>query len=149
MDCSIAQATLTELDNVAKLFDEYRQFYHQSSDINSAKEFIKKRIADDSSVILYASDSNGIELGFAQLYPSFSSVGMKPIYILNDLYVSQHARCVGVGGELIEHCMKFAVKQGVNKLTLATHQENMLAQKLYRKYGFVQEQEFLSFHLVI
>ncbi|RLV58461.1 GNAT family N-acetyltransferase [Parashewanella curva] len=149
MDCTIAQATQTEIKQVVKLFDEYRQFYHQPSDLNSAHEFIQQRITDNSSVIFLASDSNGMGLGFVQLYPSFSSVKMKPIYILNDLYVSQHARCVGVGGKLIERCIAFAQDQGVNRLVLATHQENMLAQKLYRNYGFVQEQEFLSFHLVV
>jgi len=31
-------------------------------------------------------------MGFAQLYPSFSSVSMKRLWILNDLFVSSEAR---------------------------------------------------------
>ncbi len=84
-------------------------------------------------------------LGFVQLYPSFSSINAKPTLILNDLYVSKFARCVGVGKALITRCNSHAMMEGVIHIGLQTHKENKRAQLLYERLGFVQDQEFLSY----
>lgn len=52
---------------------------------------MKARLENHESVILIA-EENGEFIGFTQLYPTFSSVSMKRIYILNDLFVVPHAR---------------------------------------------------------
>lgn len=69
----IIQATLSNLTELAILFDTYRQFYEQESDLTLAKNFLKQRIENNESVIFMAYD-DGKALGFTQLYPSFSSV---------------------------------------------------------------------------
>lgn len=50
----ILQATMDELEDLAKLFDEYRQFYGIESDISSAKAFLQLRLALKESVIFIA-----------------------------------------------------------------------------------------------
>lgn len=40
MSITIAQATIRELDEAAVLFDEYRVFYGQESDVEGAKAFL-------------------------------------------------------------------------------------------------------------
>jgi len=81
---SILKATGNDLDSLAELFDLYRVFYQQQSNINGAKEFIKDRLSNEESVIFLAFDENN-PVGFVQLYPSFSSVSMKRTWVLNDL----------------------------------------------------------------
>ena len=85
-----------------------------------------------------ASDGSG--LGFTQLYPSFSSVSMMPIYILNDLFVASEARKKGVGEVLIEKAKQFAISQGGKGLTLETAIDNP-AQKLYQRLGFKKDNQ--------
>ena len=82
---NIIQATTAELDKAAKLFDDYRVFYDQEPDFEGAKRFLNERMAGNESVIYLALDENNEPMGFVQLYPSFTSVGMKKLWVLNDL----------------------------------------------------------------
>jgi hypothetical protein len=79
-------AHVEHLQEVSKLFDRYRVFYKQSSDIEAAKAFLQERFQKHDSIIFVALD-NELIVGFTQLYPSFSSVSMKRAWILNDLFV--------------------------------------------------------------
>ena len=40
---------------------------------------------------------DGEYIGFTQLYPSFSSISMKELWILNDLFVQATKRGAGTG----------------------------------------------------
>ncbi|XRD23801.1 hypothetical protein AABM34_15180 [Lysinibacillus fusiformis] len=40
----IVQASMNELEELTKLFDEYRQFYGIESDLSSAKAFLQLRL---------------------------------------------------------------------------------------------------------
>ncbi len=90
----ILQATMHELEELTVLFDEYRQFYGIESDKSSAKAFLQLRMALKESVIFIAVE-NGKTIGFAQLYPTFSSIALQCAYILNDIYVTEDARGQG------------------------------------------------------
>lgn len=76
---------------IAPLFDAYRQFYGQTPDLEGARQFLFERLQGGESVIFAVMEGENA-LGFTQLYPSFSSVSMKPIWILNDLFVVEKAR---------------------------------------------------------
>ena len=77
---------------VAPLFDAYRVFYQQASDIEGALQFITDRLLQNESVIFIAY-LNDAPVGFTQLFPIFTSVGMQRTWLLNDLYVTEHVRC--------------------------------------------------------
>lgn len=87
----IFQATIEDLEGMSNLFNLYRIFYQQESDIEGAKTYIKKRLVNEDSVIFVVRDRE-VYVGFTQLYPTFSSVSMKRTWILNDLYVDKTAR---------------------------------------------------------
>ena len=134
----IQKATVNDLDSLSELFDLYRIFYHQGSNINGAKEFIKDRLSNAESVIFIAFDANN-PIGFVQLYPSFSSVSMKRTWVLNDLYVRESVRGKGFGEKLIEKALSFAGETGAKGVLLETNIENVTAQRLYEKVGFIKE----------
>jgi ribosomal protein S18 acetylase RimI-like enzyme len=91
----LVRVSVEEVDRIVPLFDAYRQFYGQTSDPEGARRFLSERLGRGESVI-FAVMERGRALGFTQLYPSFSSVSMKPIWILNDLFVVEDARRRGV-----------------------------------------------------
>jgi GNAT superfamily N-acetyltransferase len=99
MTVQTIRAELEHLDLVAPLFDAYRQFYGQEPDPAGARQFLEARLTARDSVVLLA--TQGAPVGFAQLYPSFSSVGMSPIWNLNDLFVAPEARRTGVARALL------------------------------------------------
>jgi len=132
---NIHRATLDDLSPLSNLFDQYRIFYKQKSNPTAAESFIQKRLSLNESVIFIAK-IDGKYAGFTQLYPSFTSVGMKRIWVLNDLYVHQDFRKKGVGEALIRHTFEYARKTGRTKVMLETGKDNIQAQKLYEKIGF-------------
>lgn len=144
---TIVKAELHNLEAVTELFDLYRIFYEQESDIARAREFIKERLTNEDSVIFLAYDHENL-IGFVQLYPSFSSVSMKRLWVLNDLYVKESVRGKGYGEKLIKKAIAFAMETGAKGLLLETAQDNRAAQKLYEKIGFVKETNFFYFYAI-
>lgn len=80
-------ARTEHLEALSVLFDQYRVFYQQASDLDAARLFLKERLNGGDSIIFAASEHDQMA-GFTQLYPSFSSVSLKRIWILNDLFVA-------------------------------------------------------------
>ncbi|GIU05755.1 GNAT family N-acetyltransferase [Shewanella morhuae] len=145
----ITRADVTHAHDVAVLFNEYRQFYDCQDDLAAAEQFICSRLVDESSVIFIAKDNQGLGLGFIQMYPSFSSLRLAPILILNDVYVTQHARCVGIGRALVLQAVCYAKTHKMSYLMLETQQKNQRAQGLYEGLGFVRNQDFYTYELEI
>lgn len=133
----IAQATLQDLDLLVPLLDGYRVFYKQPSDKRAARRFLRARLQAGDSTIFLAQDGNAAS-GFAQLYPSFSTVGLSPIYILNDLFVVPSARGKGVGAALLTHAQHWCRQRGGKGLTLETAVDNP-AQQLYERLGWQKD----------
>jgi len=144
----VFQAKTTEVKEVAKLFDQYRVFYKQESNIEAAEAFISERMENNESVI-FVVEEEGEFLGFTQLYPSFSSVSMKRLWILNDLFVSKTARNKGVAQYLLDAAKQFAIETSAKSLDLQTANDNFAAQALYEKNGYELEKDFRSYSLLI
>lgn len=145
---TIRQAVLADLDAVAILFDAYRQFYGQVSDEAAAKTFLQARFEHGQSVVLLA-ESQGQAVGFTQLYPSFSSVSMARVFVLNDLYVAESARRMGVGEALLNAASDHASQLGAVRLSLTTNVQNLPAQSLYESMGWERDQKFYAYHLAL
>lgn len=137
----IIQATINEIDSLAKLFDEYRVFYGKESDLAGAKKFLSERISNNESTAFIALDENNNAMGFTHLYPIFSSTRMARLWLLNDLYVNQNYRKLGVGEALIKEAKKLAMDTTSRGLILETANDNYPAQKLYEKTGWVKDND--------
>jgi GNAT superfamily N-acetyltransferase len=135
---------LQQVELVAALFDAYRQFYGQPPDLDGAGRFLAERLGRGESVI-YAVVEGGRALGFTQLYPSFSSVSMKPIWILNDLFVAEEARRRGVGAMLLRSAREHAMMTSAARLALSTAVTNTKAQALYEQDGWRRDTAFLHY----
>lgn len=142
----IFQAAIEDLEGVSNLFNLYRMFYQQESDLDGAKTYIKERIESKESVIFVVKDKQNY-VGFTQLYPAFSSISMKRAWILNDLYVDTKARKQGVGEMLLEKAKKYAMATGAKSLSLSTATDNYSAQRLYEKNGYKKDSQFYHYEL--
>jgi len=144
----VRRAGLGDLDDVAPLFDGYRQFYGQPSDLAAARAFLAERLRRDESVIFVAI-ADDVTLGFTQLSPSFSSVSVRRLWILNDLFVSPAARRGGVGRRLLERARDWAVETDAKGLTLTTAVTNSAARSLYESCGWRRDDEFAHYQLLV
>jgi GNAT superfamily N-acetyltransferase len=145
-DVTIVRATFGDLDKIVPLFDSYRQFYGKESDHAAARAFLAERIARDECVIFLARAPDEA-VGFTLLYPAFSSVSLKRLWILNDLFVRSDVRRGGVGRGLLRRARQHAVETGAKGLVLSTAVTNTAAQSLYQSCGWVRDDEFFQYHL--
>jgi len=143
----IQKATLKDLDSLAELFNFYRLFYKQESNIEGAKGFLKERLTNKESVIYIAFDKKQ-PIGFVQLYPSYSSVSMKRSWILNDLYIKESARKKGFAKKLMIQAIDFVKETGANGILLETCNKNLPAQRLYEKIGFERETAYFYYYSI-
>lgn len=145
---TVREASLADLELVVPLFDRYRQFYRKASDVEGARTFLRERMERGQSVVLVAFEGDAA-VGFTQLYPSFSSASMAPIFVLNDLFVSPDARRGGVGSALLQAAAGHGRQCGAVRLALSTELTNATAQALYERLGWKRDTVFCSYELAL
>lgn len=129
------KATLQDLPQLTKLFDQYRIFYHKDSDIPAAENFLKERIENKDSEIFVAENESKL-VGFVQLYPLFSSTRMKRYWLLNDLFVNENYRGKGFSKQLIDEAKELAKSTNSAGILLETGKSNDIGNQLYPACGF-------------
>lgn len=139
------RAELDDLDALVPLFDGYRRFYRQASDPQRARAYLAERIKRNESVIFLAM-VDAAAVGFTQLYPVFSSVSLKRLWLLNDLFVVPEARRSGAGRALLARAERWAKETGAKGLTLSTEVTNETAQRVYERAGWTKDTEFFHYH---
>jgi GNAT superfamily N-acetyltransferase len=144
----VRHATVADLDVLVPLFDQYRQFYLQPSEPEPARRFLLDRLEHNESVILLALH-DGAVIGFTQLYPSFSSGAMAPIFILNDLFVAPEARRRGAGSALLHAAAEYGRRAGAVRLVLSTEGTNTTAQSTYQRMGWRRDTAFCVYQLAL
>lgn len=144
----VIRATREHLDGLTGLFDAYRVFYEQLSDLAAAEQFLAARLHQQDSCIFVAI-ADVAPVGFAQLYPSFSSVSVKPIWILNDLYVEPSQRGQGIARELMEVAEQFARESEAVRVVLSTQTSNHVARSLYESRQYQRDTEFYHYSLTL
>lgn len=145
---TVRQAVLADLDTLVPLFDGYRQFYGRTSDLAAARDFLLARFEHGESVVFIAHEGE-TPVGFTQLYPSFSSVSLARVFVLNDLFVVAQARRRGVAAQLIGAAIGIARATGAVRLALSTATTNTAAQSLYQSLGWQRDEQFLVYQFAI
>lgn len=145
MHITLREAQCTDVESVAELFDQYRQFYAQAPDLALARQFIGDRLRQQQSVILVAELADGALAGFCQLYPTFCSVEAQPIYALYDLFVRPDLRKLAVGRRLLLAAEARAAADGKARMDLTTARTNVAAQSLYESLGWERDEVFLAY----
>ena len=145
MNFKIIKATKENIHQVGKLFDLYRQFYKYKSNVHESTNYISERISNNESIIFLALTENNNSAGFVQLYETFGSLHLGKIIILYDLYVKEEFRKHGIGKKLMEKSEEYAKSIGAKSIELSTAKDNLSAQSLYEKIGYIRDNEFYSY----
>ncbi|MCA9057182.1 MAG: GNAT family N-acetyltransferase [Planctomycetaceae bacterium] len=132
---TIHHASIADLEETARLFNEYRRWYGADADLDAARSFLQLRLLGNEAVVFLARDARKA-VGFALLYPTFSSMALQSIWILNDLFIAEEHRQHGVGTLLLLTATEFARESGSCRMELETAPENRAAQQLYQRHGW-------------
>src|SRR5207249_756646 len=143
----VRHACIDDIDVLTVLFEEYRVFYDAARQPEQARAFLVDRIRYNQSFLLLAEEGDGRPVGFVQIYPTFTSVGLAQVLILNDLFVDHCYRGRGVASELLTAAVDFARRSGALKMRLSTAVVNHAAQRVYAHAGWRQSQEYLTYEI--
>jgi GNAT superfamily N-acetyltransferase len=142
---TVDDATEGDADDVARLFDAYRVFYDRSSDVEGARRFITARL-ERRTTRFFLARIDAAAVGFVHLLPSFDTLAMRPMWILEDLFVEPSYRRRGVGSALLRHAEQFARDNGAGRISLTTAHTNATAQHLYVAEGYEADTVFRTYH---
>ncbi|KNC92836.1 GNAT family N-acetyltransferase [Trabulsiella odontotermitis] len=142
---TIFQAQAKDVDKIIPLYLGYRRFYQVEVNEAQARAFILQRLQLNESTIFYA-DIDNQPVGFTQLYPLYCSLEMKRIWLLYDLFVDETARKHGIAQALINRAEQLAKETDSVFIMLSTATDNMQAQALYEKNGFVRDNDFFVYN---
>ena len=136
-----------DIDEAVELIMEYRTFYGvESQSENEVKAFVQDRIKNNQSKIFIAFTDSGKAAGFIQLYPSYSTVSLKPQWVLNDFFVKKEFRGNGIGTQLMQSVKEY-FKDKAKGFILVTDKENHTSKKFYDGNGWkTGEDDFYTFY---
>jgi GNAT superfamily N-acetyltransferase len=137
---TIREATIADLEDLAQLFEEYRLFYQQPADLSGARAFLSERINQGDSRIFVSVKDEKLS-GFTQLYPLFSSTRMKRLWLLNDLYVKNEFRGLGISKGLINRAKQLCEDTQACGFILETAKTNLIANCLYHAVGMTLDHD--------
>ncbi len=143
----IIKANIEHIAVAAHLFNQYRVFYGNESDLAIATTFLTERLENKESVVFLALNEQEKGVGFIQLYPTFSSVSAQRSWILNDLFVTEEARGIGAGKALMNAAKDLAKQTNAKGLALETAHDNHIAKKLYESLGYERDASYHSYFL--
>ncbi len=144
----IIPASLEHLDHLLPMFIRYRELYGAMPQLDASKDFLIERLNNKEAIVLIAFE-NDTALGFSLVYPSFSSVSLRPIWIINDMYVAEDARRKHVANQLLQAIAEQARENNVVRLRVSIHATHDIAQRLYESADFLEDQHFRSYILPI
>lgn len=142
---STRDAALSDLPRLGELFEQYRQFYHCPPGRVAAQAFLQQRLVTGESRVIVAETAAAGVIGFCQLYPSWCSLELAPIYVLYDIYVQPVARRLGAGRLLLLSAVNAARDDDKQRIDLTTAHDNIGAQALYESMGWVRDQVFRAY----
>ncbi|MDD8057839.1 MULTISPECIES: GNAT family N-acetyltransferase [Shewanella] len=108
----IRLASSTDLAPLSQLFDLYRQQLNQPADYSACHAFLSHRLAENDTMI-FVCIKDDVMVGFTQLYPSFSSLLLSPVWYLEDVYVVPEYQQTDVAELMYQKAEQLAQSTGV------------------------------------
>ena len=142
---TVRQAVFSDLEALSQLFNQYRVFQGKDNDLPAAAAFLQARFDHGESVVFLASEGVA-PVGFAQLYPTYSSTALARVFILNDLFVHESGRRKGTGSQLLSAVESHAWSHGAARVTLNVDIGNTVGQALYEAKGWSRDAQFFMYH---
>jgi GNAT superfamily N-acetyltransferase len=141
---TIRQASIHDLPEIIHIFDSYRQYFKQERDPDAVERFLFERFEHRESAFIIVEIQMEFKevIGFAHLYPTFSSLTLQRVWILNDFFVDENYRSNGIGKQLLDFIKDFAVLTKSKGIELTVEHANSNAWNFYEKQGFKLDEEF-------
>lgn len=134
---TIRKAEEKDIPQLSDLMVQYIvDFYQKPEPENTDLKYLIRHLIDHPEAgVQFVAVKDGLMVGFATLYFTFSTLQVKKAAILNDLFVTEAARGMKAGEQLFNTCLTFIRKNDFAHMTWETAKDNLVAQALYNKMG--------------
>ncbi len=137
----------SQFDALLPMIAAYQRFYEaEEIDEERNRAFFRRFLAPSEDGMLLGAWQGDRLVGYACLYWHFSSTDAVETVLMNDLYVDEELRGVGIGRALIEASAAIARKRGSPCLEWRTAPDNLTAQRLYDSTG-AERSEWIEYDL--
>lgn len=141
----IVRAGLSDIKVLTPLFEKWREFYKEAANAGEAASFLSARLRNRECVIFLARNHENPALGYVLIYPTFSSLQMSRIIVLNDMFVLEKARRCGIGRALLDAARIYAQSIGATRIDVSLKRDNAPGLSLYTSLGYrVDDFNYLS-----
>lgn len=141
VDATIKQAVIQDIPRIVPVFDSYREYFKQKRNPVSTEQFLFDRFEHRES-IMFIAEADGDVVGIAHLYPSFSSLSLQRVWILNDFFIIERFRGQGIGKQLIFAVKEYARLTKAKGIELSVEHTNTNAWAFWESGGFKLDEEF-------
>lgn len=146
----IIQATLEHLDVLTPMFIRYRELYGAMPLVEQSRAFLEQCLSTQQAVTFLAFDEATDKLmGFNLLYLSHSSLSLRPVWILNDIFVCEDSRRKQVARHLVIRAKEEAIKNNAVRIRVATNSANETTRKMYESLGFYENHQLTNYILAL
>ena len=137
-----------DLPELLPLMEAYLAFYETSGERAALEQLCRALLADREreGIQLLARSPDGVAVGFATVYWTWTTTRVGRLGVMNDLFVAPAARGSGAADALILAARDRAAARGCVALAWQTALENHRAQAVYDRVGG-QRSQWLSYQL--
>ncbi|RXI98591.1 GNAT family N-acetyltransferase [Anaerobacillus alkaliphilus] len=133
----IRQVVKEDAKDLVQLMKNYIVDFYQKPEPKEedVEALIHRLIMEPSSGIQFVAEKEEKLVGFATLYFSFSTLQLKKVAILNDMFINEDARGEKIGEQLFQTSLSYIRENDFAYMTWETAKDNLIAQSLYNKMG--------------
>ena len=140
------QADLTLIDDLIRELAIYEKMEEQN---HSTPEALRKALFGDTPTAhALIAELDGVAVGVALYFFTYSTFQGKPALYLEDLYVRPTARGTGMGKLLLKTLAQIGVDHGCGRMAWVVLDWNEPSIQFYKSIGAEPKGEWLNFHLV-
>ncbi|HET6919445.1 MAG TPA: GNAT family N-acetyltransferase [Jiangellaceae bacterium] len=135
-ETEIAVVTSIDLPDLLPLMRAYCHFYAVEPTDTQLERLARALVADPAHEgVQLLARRDTLPVGFATCFWTWETTHGNRVAIMNDLYVDERARGLGIGRALLEACRDLAAQHGATRLSWQTAPDNVRAQHLYDTTG--------------
>lgn len=147
MEFHIRTAEKKDADLVLDFIRKIAAYEHMSEEVTATKELLETYIFDNKAASVLIAQQDGQPIGFALFFENFSTFVGKTGIHLEDLYVNEDKRGMGVGKALFQAVAKEAVNRGCERVEWSCLNWNTPSIAFYRALGAVPMSDWTVYRL--
>ena len=142
MSLIIRSGEKEDMDSVLNLIKELAAFEREPNAVKiTSDDLIKNGFTKNPSFYTYVAEYNGTVVGMALFYDRFSTWEGPSIH-LEDLIVTKKFRGKGIGKDLYDKVLSFALKKGIKRVEWVVLDWNMPAINFYKSTGAIMLEDW-------